>query len=175
MGKLDDQAKVENELMLHRMELDDDALNMTIGGSAATSFMCSLVRFFEQNGGKNFLTLSVADAEHSYSITIQNNSGDDSPAKKLKELDELLEASKAGQVSLQKAWEQDKAELTARAEAAEAERDAAVGDWKAYEENGQCDVCKYGEGGGCVYPEGNRCRFEWRGQEAGKGKNDGNQ
>ena len=62
--------------------------------------------------------------------------------------------------------------LTARAEKAEQERDAAVGDWKAYEENGQCDVCKYGEGGGCVYPEGNRCRFEWRGpQDAGKGEN----
>ena len=42
------------------------------------------------------------------------------------ELTELLNASKAGQLTLQKAWEQDKDELTARAEAAEAERDAAI-------------------------------------------------
>src|SRR5574344_648601 len=41
------------------------------------------------------------------------------------ELTELLNASKAGQVSLQKAWEQGKTELTARAEAAEARADAA--------------------------------------------------
>lgn len=39
------------------------------------------------------------------------------------ELTELLNASKAGQLTLQKAWEQDNDELTARAEAAEAERD----------------------------------------------------
>ena len=43
---------------------------------------------------------------------------------------------------------------------------AAVEDWKIYEENGQCDVCKYGEGGGCAYPEGNRCRFDWLRQPA---------
>lgn len=55
--------------------------------------------------------------------------------------------------------------LTARAEAAEAGRDAAVKDWKIYESDGQCAVCQYGEGGGCVYPEGGRCCFKWRGEE----------
>ena len=59
--------------------------------------------------------------------------------------------------------------LAQRLSASQRREQEAVEDWKIYEENGQCDVCKYGEGGGCVYPEGNRCRFEWRGK-AGKEK-----
>ena len=58
-----------------------------------------------------------------------------------------------------------------QAQLAESQRreQAAVEDWKTYEESGQCDVCKYGKGGDCTYPEGGRCKFEWRGpQEAGK-------
>jgi hypothetical protein len=58
-------------------------------------------------------------------------------------LNELLTASKAGQVTLQKAWEQDKDELTARAEAAEAERDAAVEDMTAVLKRDSDDICAY--------------------------------
>ena len=44
------------------------------------------------------------------------------------ELTELLNASKAGQLTLQKAWEQDKDELTARAEAEAALREKGEGE-----------------------------------------------
>ena len=143
LNKAVKQDEAEHGLMLHSMEVDNGgALDMTIGGDAAKLFMCNLVRFFEQNGGQNFLTLSVEDAKNSYSITIQNNNGDATPAKKLKE-------------------------LTARAEAAEARADAAIEDLR---QNGFCGSCS-----GCNAPHDPNnitwCySWEWRGQEAGKEK-----
>jgi hypothetical protein len=101
------------------------------------------------------------------------------------ELTELLNASKAGQLTLQKAWEQDKDELTARAEAAEAERDACKADLKSMADwyrdsvcdDGICGWCKHdadhgldGYANECAGFYKNDC-FEWRGpQEAGKGE-----
>lgn len=93
------------------------------------------------------------------------------------ELTELLNASKAGQLTLQKAWEQDKDELTARAEAAEAERDAAVEDLKLAlidETLDPCHCCEYGRTNHCTHPDGPTCgetggkNWQWRGQRAGK-------
>ena len=73
------------------------------------------------------------------------HSRDDIPylLSEVAELTELLNASKAGQLTLQKAWEQDKDELTARAEAAEAERDAAVEDMTAVLKRDSDDICAY--------------------------------
>jgi hypothetical protein len=92
------------------------------------------------------------------------------------ELTELLNASKAGQLTLQKAWEQDKDELTARAEAAEAERDGAVKFIphiccyckKDYYSTGKQQCKKQKEDG--IHAGAYTCgEFEWRGQRAGKG------
>ena len=85
------------------------------------------------------------------------------------ELTELLNASKAGQLTLQKAWEQDKDVLTARAEAAEAERDAAIADLNHLTYAGpRCEICKHYLDEDCI-----TCEFEWRGQQAGEGEKDG--
>ena len=63
--------------------------------------------------------------------------------------------------------------LTSQLAESQRREQAAVEDWKTYEESGQCDVCKYGKGGDCTYPEGGRCKFEWRGPQAGKGDSRG--
>lgn len=83
-------------------------------------------------------------------------------------LNELLTASKAGQVTLQKAWEQDKTELTARAEAAEAERDALMKYGRCCTTCGK-EKCRITGGGINVHGCGS---WEWRGQQAGKEKDD---
>ena len=95
------------------------------------------------------------------------------------ELTELLNASKAGQLTLQKAWEQDKDELTARAEAAEAERDACKADLKSIVTQSVKDMEKRNWTPPCRYcskyfvcdyiPEESGCCFEWRGPVAEKG------
>ena len=69
----------------------------------------------------------------------------------------------------------DIATLTARAETAEAERDAAVEDLK---QDRHCTLCKHhmSEGGDCYgvskcAVKGIRVGWEWRGQQAGEGDN----
>lgn len=75
-------------------------LHMTASGEPAMIFMEMLVGLFEQNGGKNFLTLTVEKPDKSkrYSITIQNLNGELSPAEKMealeKERNALLEGLK---------------------------------------------------------------------------------
>ena len=73
----------------------------------------------------------------------------------------------------------DIAALTARAEAAEAERDAAVKDLKLAlidETLDPCHCCEYGRTNHCTHPDGPTCgetggkNWQWRGQQAGKGE-----
>jgi len=93
------------------------------------------------------------------------------------ELAELLNALKAGQLTLQGLSPADIATLTARAEAAEAERDAAVEDLKLMADwyrdsvcdDGICGLCKQdadhgldGYANECAGFYKNDC-FEWRG------------
>ena len=78
------------------------------------------------------------------------------------ELTELLNASKAGQLTLQKAWEQDKDELTARAEAAEADLRKCAPCWLCKKKCGIFDALDQRKDGCCP-------NFEWRGQQAEKG------
>ena len=70
-------------------------------------------------------------------------------------------------------------DLTARAEAAEAERAAAVEDLKLAlidETLDPCHCCEYGRTNHCTHPDGPTCgetdgkNWQWRGPEAGKGK-----
>ena len=72
----------------------------------------------------------------------------------------------------------DIATLTARAEAAEAERDAAVEDLKLAlidETLDPCHCCEYGRTNHCTHPDGPTCgetdgkNWQWRGPQAGKG------
>ena len=79
------------------------------------------------------------------------------------EIDEILNQLAAYEdTSLSPA---DIADLTARAEAAEAERDAAVEDLNHLTYAGpRCEICKHYLDENCI-----TCEFEWRGPEAGKG------
>ena len=120
-------------------------------------------------GGKEAGFLPVALADEAYNADFIAHSRDDMEylLSEVTELTELLNASKAGQLTLQKAWEQDKDELTARAEAAEARADAAVEDLR---QNGFCGSCS-----GCNAPHDPNnitwCySWKWRGQGAGKGE-----
>ncbi|ADO59702.1 hypothetical protein [Paenibacillus polymyxa] len=62
-------------LMVHKIDINGNGLDFKLSGEAGKFFMYSLVQFFEQNGGKNYLTFDVGMGEHDYSITIQNNLG----------------------------------------------------------------------------------------------------
>ena len=60
--------------------------------------------------------------------------------------------------------------LQARAEAAEAERDAAIADMQIIVESAsECNVCKHRVGASGCPLRYKGCKFEWRGQQAGKG------
>ncbi len=84
-------TKDENGLMLRELHLDDGALNMRFGGEPAQRFMEGLVAFFEQNGGRNFLTFTVSNSEKKYGITIQNCMGGQSPAERLTDVGSILD------------------------------------------------------------------------------------
>lgn len=73
--------------MLHSAHFEDGAIDMSLSGEQAKIFMCSLIQFFEQNGGENFLTLTVQGQGKKYSITIQDCSKELTPAEKLEKLE----------------------------------------------------------------------------------------
>lgn len=73
----------EDDLMLHEMHFENGALDMKLSGDSAKAFMYILIEFFKQNGGQDFLTLTMADKENKYAINIQNCNGTDTPAEKM--------------------------------------------------------------------------------------------
>jgi hypothetical protein len=83
-----------DDLHLHELNVDEQGINMKLSGDPAKFFMKTLVEFFEQNGGKNFLTLTVENQDKKYGITIQNCHGEESPAEKLQGLSEEVQSLK---------------------------------------------------------------------------------
>jgi hypothetical protein len=93
-------AEIANlkELRLHRMEVENGAMNFSLSGEPGKAFVTFLVRFFEDNGGKNFLSFDISKSDHHYSISIQKVSGELTPvmkmnqqAEEIKRLREALE------------------------------------------------------------------------------------
>jgi hypothetical protein len=85
----------DEDMMLHSMEVKDGGLNMKLSGDAAMTFLQMLIQIFEQNGGKNFLTMTVErDTDTRYGIEIRNLNGEMSAAEKLKMLEEENEQLK---------------------------------------------------------------------------------
>lgn len=81
-----------DDLKLHEMSYKDGVIDMSLSGEQAKIFMSSLIEFFKQNGGENFLTLTVNDGDNNkFAINIQNCNGIDTPAEKLQRLDNQLE------------------------------------------------------------------------------------
>lgn len=83
---------MDKELMLHNLEIKDGHLDMGLSGEPAKIFINSLVDFFYQNGGKNFLSMTVANKSDKFSIVVQNCNGIDSTAEKLKRLEMQVNA-----------------------------------------------------------------------------------
>lgn len=95
------KAEDAKNLMLERLRLEDGKIDMSVSGERAKLFMASLIEFFRQNGGPNFLTLSVNDGENNFAITIQNLKGEDSPAQKIKTLTDRAEKAESLMESMQ--------------------------------------------------------------------------
>lgn len=80
------KAEDAETLMLERLTMEDGKIDMSMSGERAKLFMASLIEFFQQNGGVNFLTLTVNNGQNSFAINIQNLKGEDSPAQKIQAL-----------------------------------------------------------------------------------------
>ncbi|MCU6798018.1 hypothetical protein OB236_38425 [Paenibacillus sp. WQ 127069] len=78
-----DKAAIErlSNLQLHRMEVEDGAINFHISGEAGMAFASILVRFFEDNGGKNFFSFDMKRGEEHFAINIQKVNGVLSPTE----------------------------------------------------------------------------------------------
>lgn len=74
------------DLTLHSAHFEDGAIDMRLSGEQASIFMASLVQLFKQNGGENFLTVTVEGQGEKYAITIQDCSKTLTPAEKLAEM-----------------------------------------------------------------------------------------
>lgn len=83
-----------NELRLHKMEVRDGGIDLSLSGEPAKLFMQTLIEFFKQNGGKNFLSLTVDDGKNKYSISIENCNGTLTSAEKMTQLERLAEGYK---------------------------------------------------------------------------------
>lgn len=84
----------EKELYLHELHTNDKGMEMKVSGEPAKLFMSLLIDLFEQNGGKNFLTITVHNQEKKYGITIQDCNGLLSPAEKMQSMSEEIESLK---------------------------------------------------------------------------------
>src|SRR5690625_3664304 len=74
------------ELRLHRMEIESGKVNFGISGEAGRAFAAILLKFFEDNGGKNFFSFDVEKDEMNLNVTIQNLNGELSVTDKLNQL-----------------------------------------------------------------------------------------
>jgi hypothetical protein len=84
------QEKKEREGVMNYLS----DVNMTASGEPATIFMEMLVGLFEQNGGKNFLTVTIERKDKSarYSITIVNLNGELSASDKLQKQEDEIQS-----------------------------------------------------------------------------------
>ncbi|WP_245640056.1 hypothetical protein [Paenibacillus dakarensis] len=96
LGKIE-QLEKEKELTLKRVQDTD----FTASGQPAMVFYEMLTQLFEQNGGKNFLTITLEKRDKSgrYSVTIRNLNGELSEAEKL---DQMEQEAKKYRKALQK-------------------------------------------------------------------------
>lgn len=80
----------DDDLRLHSLHYENGELDMRLSGERGKLFVFSLVEFFRQNGGKNYLTLTVNDAKDKFAINIQNCTGTTTPAEKIAFLETLV-------------------------------------------------------------------------------------
>lgn len=82
---------MEDDLKIEELLYKNGSIDMKLGGENAKIFMISLIKFFEQNKGENFLSTTVQGMGKKYSIDITNLYGNDSPAERLQEMQKKLD------------------------------------------------------------------------------------
>lgn len=84
--------EIGDGLKLREMELKDGKLDVSLQGEVARVYMECFINLFEQNGGKNFLTVTMTGQGKKYGITIQDCTKELTPAEKLEKMEkEFLE------------------------------------------------------------------------------------
>lgn len=91
---------MEDQLNLHELKVNEHSIDMKLSGEQAKFFMMTLISFFEQNGGENYLTLTFEMKDKKYAVTIQDCYGMLSPAEKIALLEEKLKVSRLSASSL---------------------------------------------------------------------------
>jgi uncharacterized coiled-coil DUF342 family protein len=85
-----EQVKAERdelkELTINRMEIENGKINFAISGEAVKVFAACLLRFFEDNGGKNFFSFDAVREGMKFSVSITNLNGELSVSDKLNQL-----------------------------------------------------------------------------------------
>lgn len=76
---------------VHSINMDDNGMNMAVSGEAAKYFMITLIKFFENNDGENFLTLTVQKKDKKHELTMRDARGRDTPVERLQRLEEEVE------------------------------------------------------------------------------------
>jgi len=99
-----------NDLKIYSLQMENGEIDMKVTGERAKLFMSALIQFFEQNGGKNFVTTAGMVGKDRYEITVRKCGGM-TPADKIEalehEIEQLQEVLKQARESLQAAWEDD--------------------------------------------------------------------
>jgi hypothetical protein len=74
------------ELTINRMEIENGKINFAISGEAGKVFAACLLRFFEDNGGKNYFSFDAVRGGMKFSVSITNLNGELSVSDKLNQL-----------------------------------------------------------------------------------------
>ena len=86
-----EELKAElKDVKVHSIEIEKGNVDFKLSGQNAKIFIDSLVQFFKQNGGKNYLTTTVANNKEKYEITVKNCYGEKSVAEDLQALKSKL-------------------------------------------------------------------------------------
>lgn len=91
------KEEIENlrEMKIRRIEVENGAINFSIQGEAGMSFAAILLRFYEDNGGKNFFTFDVEKDGMRLSTTIENKHGELTVSEKLNQQSREIKYLKA--------------------------------------------------------------------------------
>jgi len=79
-----------NDLKIYSLQMENGEINMKVTGERAKLFMSALIQFFEQNGGKNFVTTAGMVGKDRYEITVRKCGGM-TPADKIEALEHEIE------------------------------------------------------------------------------------
>ena len=78
----DELEKKDDEIYIHDMTIND-GVELMLSGEPVRSFFAMLLQMLEQNGGENYLSVTLENGTDKYAITVQNCKGTLTPAEKI--------------------------------------------------------------------------------------------